>query len=165
MAENHGLVAATGPSGEIRSEEKRKEIARNRTLAIALIRGADPTRYGTLITELSNRYAMGVDNYPLNITAAYGLLVNYKTPVNAKGRGLTGNTAITALAPESSTMTFVQQGATAGQNGTVYNHITCFSCNQNGHYASDGPDTATGTTLMQHGYMLSQADDKGIDPD
>jgi hypothetical protein len=41
-----------------------KSIARDRTLAIALNPGADPTRYGTLITELSNQYAMGKRQLP-----------------------------------------------------------------------------------------------------
>jgi hypothetical protein len=44
------------------------------------MRGADPTRYGTLIADLSNQYAMGIDNYPVDITSAYSLLVNYRTP-------------------------------------------------------------------------------------
>lgn len=51
-------------------------MAQDQTLAIALMQGANATRYGTLITDLSNQYTMGIDNYPVDITAAYGLLVN-----------------------------------------------------------------------------------------
>lgn len=37
-----------------------KDAQGKRTLAITLIRSADPTRYGTLITKLSNQYVMGI---------------------------------------------------------------------------------------------------------
>jgi hypothetical protein len=108
VAENYFLVEDTGPGGRAHQVEERKAIARDRTLAIALIRGADPRRYGTLlITELANRYAMGTDDYPTDITSAYGLLVNYKTPVNAYG----GRAQRTYTAQELTTsMTFAQQG-------------------------------------------------------
>jgi hypothetical protein len=53
-----------------------ERIARDRTLAAALIRGAEPTRYGTLIANLANQYSKGKDEYPTNIMSAYSLLVN-----------------------------------------------------------------------------------------
>ena len=36
--------------------------------------------------DLVNQHAMGIDNYPHNLTAAYALLVNYKTPTNTSCR-------------------------------------------------------------------------------
>jgi hypothetical protein len=38
-------------------------MAYEKTLAIALITGSDPTKYGTLVAHLSNQYAMGRDEY------------------------------------------------------------------------------------------------------
>jgi hypothetical protein len=46
------------------------------TLAIALVAGADCTKYGTLIDKLSNQYASGRDEYPEDKTGAFNLLVN-----------------------------------------------------------------------------------------
>ncbi len=86
VAENHELVPAKANDGTLRSTDERKAIARDRTLAIALIRGADITRYGTLIAGLSNQYTAGKDNYPTDITSAYSFLVNYTTPVNNRPR-------------------------------------------------------------------------------
>ena len=83
----------------IRSIDKRKAIARDRTLAIALIRGADATRYGTLIVGLSNQYAMGKDDYPTDITSGYSLLVKYKTPENTRARNPTPSQLAGALRP------------------------------------------------------------------
>lgn len=82
VAESHTLVDEYDEDGLKLNTEERKAIARDRTLGVALIRGADPTRYGTLIVDLANQYAMGVDNYPADITSAYSLLVNYKTKQN-----------------------------------------------------------------------------------
>ena len=46
--------------GTICSIDEQKAIALDKTLAIALIRGADATRYGTLIVVgLSNQYEIG----------------------------------------------------------------------------------------------------------
>jgi len=168
VAENHELVPSTDEHGTVRSTEERKNIARDRTLAIALIRGADTTRYGTLIADLSNQYAMGKDDYPTDITSAYSLLVNYKTPMNARsGGGATGQHH--AGTPEASAMTFAQRGTVAGRNGVVHDGITCFNCQNIGHYSSDCPEEqgvgANGTTLVQYAYMMAQADETGIDPD
>jgi hypothetical protein len=54
VAESHTLVPEHDGSGAIMSEVRRKEIARDKTLAAALMRGADPTRYGALLADLSN---------------------------------------------------------------------------------------------------------------
>jgi hypothetical protein len=64
VAETHELVPSEMDDGTKLSVTERKAIARDRTLAIALIRGANPTRYGTLLADLSNQYAMGNDDYP-----------------------------------------------------------------------------------------------------
>jgi hypothetical protein len=70
VAEKHELVPEKDDDGNTRTADERKAIARDRTLAIAHIRGADPTRYGTLTADLSNQYASGKDEYPIDISAA-----------------------------------------------------------------------------------------------
>jgi hypothetical protein len=85
VSENFTLIPAKDKQGTQRTNDERKIIARDRTLAITLIWGADPTRYGTLIAKLSNQYAMGKDEYPADISSTYSLLVNYKTPTNTRG--------------------------------------------------------------------------------
>ena len=172
VAENHGLVSDDEADGTPRTEAQKRTIARDRTLAIALLRGADPSRYGTLVTELANQYAMGVDNYPDNLTAAYGLLVSYKTPANQRTNRLPGPSEDSQ--DLSSGMTFAQRAAgtgTPGRDGQLHAGITCYNCQACGHYASECPTvdsgttaTTTGTTLVQLAYMLAQAGKAGIDP-
>lgn len=171
VAENHELIPIKADDGTERSTDQRKALARDRTLAIALIRGSDRTRYGTLIDDLSNQYAMGKDDYPSDITSAYSLLVNYRTPTNARSRQTEApaSNQTAGRSPEASAMAFTQRGAVAGTNGVIHDGITCYNCQGMGHYAGDCPEdrggATTGTTLTQYAFMLAQAGEAGIDPD
>jgi hypothetical protein len=80
FVENYRLASEFGPDEAPRTEEERRNASKDETLAMALIRGADPTRYGTLLAKLLNQFAIGRNNYPIDLSSAYGLLVNYRTP-------------------------------------------------------------------------------------
>ena len=43
-----------------------------------MIRGADPTKYGTLIADLSNQFVKGKDEYPKDMASAESLLEVYE---------------------------------------------------------------------------------------
>ena len=167
-----------------RSVEDRQKLAYQRTLASALINGADPSRYGTLVTDLRNQYAKGKDEYPKDIVAAQNLLVIYKTPANALTPRNGGNPRNpVAASPEASALTFAQRGGAAtvtrpttpivagppvpGSDGRTLADIDCFTCRRYGHHAGECPATpaVSGTTLAQFAYMLAQAGgDPSIDP-
>lgn len=169
VAESHELIAEMADDGTARTVEERMRMARDRTLGAAVIRGMDHTRYGTLGAELANQYTMGKDDYPEDMTSAYSMLVNYRTPAN-RPRGNTAPAQITtAVPPESSAMTFAQRGSTGGVDGVTHTGITCYNCQATGHYASQCPQhagtpTSTGTTLFQYGVMMAQSNAGGIDP-
>ncbi len=122
-------------------------MARERAIATALIRNADPSRYGTLITDLANQYAMQKDNNPKDITSAESLLVvMYKTPTKATAvrNGNQHRQQQQSAAPTND----VLSGMTLAQRTAIA--------------------VATGTTLTQHAYVLAQAardSDHGVDPD
>ena len=146
VSESYELIPEYA-EGIRRSIAVRKYMARDKTLAIAFIRGADKTRYGTLIDELANQYAMGKDEYPTDLNAAYSALVSYKSPANTRAAPASTPRATAApatatpavAAPEARALTFSQQGATAGTNGLVHENVTCFACNTVGHYSADCP--------------------------
>jgi Zinc knuckle len=147
VAEDYELIAYTDDAGNTRSVDERKEMSRERTLATAFIQGADPTRYGALITGLSNDYAMGTDKYPTTVTAAFSMLEYYKVPINQKERPA-GNATQKTISPESSAVTFAQKTAakvTPGSDGVTHEGITCYSCQSTGHYASVCPETNAAT--------------------
>jgi hypothetical protein len=173
VAVNHKLIPETGSDGSVRDEQSRKAMAREQTLAMALIRNSDRSKYGTLITDLANQYAMGRNEYPANMAAAKSLLFMYKTPTNAPANNRSGNTrSQPAVNPEASAMTFAQRGElVTGTNGLTHDDIQCWNCQQHGHYAGDCP-TSVATprmTLTQYALMLAQSAhakcNHGIDPD
>ncbi len=86
VAVNFKLIGETEDDGTVRSDKTRQEMARERTIATCLIRNADPSRYGTLITNLANQYAGQKDSYPEDIISAKSLLVMYRTPANTVGQ-------------------------------------------------------------------------------
>jgi hypothetical protein len=61
-------------------EAARKKIARDRTVAMAFLKGADSRRYSSLWMDLANEQNQGHDQYLKDLTAAYSVLVNYLGP-------------------------------------------------------------------------------------
>jgi hypothetical protein len=52
--------------------------AEERFLETSFLLNSDRSRYGRLIEEIENTYIQGQNRYPLTVTAAYNLLVNWK---------------------------------------------------------------------------------------
>ena len=61
---NPKLAPEKRANGTTYTDEERKKIGRDRTLAAAFIRGTDPTRYGALVADLANQYNKGKDEIP-----------------------------------------------------------------------------------------------------
>ena len=156
---NYKLVPWMADDGAPRSIEERTAIARERSMAATLVRGADTTRFGTLICHLANQFANGMDEYPQDFASAHSLLESYSSPTNARQRVATVSATPTTPAPAASTSaaTFSQQGSVAGANGVLHEGITCFRCDSLGHYADECPRhpsrSTTGTTLTQFAYV------------
>jgi hypothetical protein len=181
VAEKIDSVSMFDATGGERTVAQREEIATEETLAMLMIRGADPTKYGTLIADLSNQFVKGKDEYPKDMASAESLLELYESPVNQTAttahRQPARSTATTArtTGSEGNALTFAQQGVSyaervaasvAGTDGVVHPGITCRGgCQGYGHYAGECPGaTASGTTLTQYAFMLAQSNDSGIDP-
>jgi hypothetical protein len=73
---------------------------------------------------------------------------------------------VTQQLPEATAMTFAQKAALQpGTNGFTHEGVTCYNCQGSGHYAVDCPKgTSTGTTLVQHNFVLAQTKVSGLDP-
>lgn len=195
VGENYELIEEKDKNGIKRSVADRQKISRDRTLAAIFTRNLDPTRYGTLIAELANNYARGRDEYPTDLEAAHSMVVNYRTPANARERQATQTqshsvtpppvqqgVSTTMKTPEGSAMTFAQRAAAPkvpGTDGITHNTITCFLCQSVGHSSTDCPGHGAteksqptagnpgvgGKTLMQVAYMLAQANQTDRDID
>jgi len=101
--------------------DKCKKAARNRTLALAFLKGADRRLYGNLWVELENQFTRQHDQYPIDITAAYNMLLNYKS--TAPVQGTDEGEALGGLS-------FVQRGGVTvpGSDGITHARITCYAC-------------------------------------
>ena len=178
IAGNPNLIPANDESGNPLSAADRLQRAYEKSLAIALITGADPVRYGAMITRLSNRYAQGFDEYPNTPTIAFNLMVTYEKEQDARHQDSSTHTTTTGSAstaastnPSGSGITFAQSSTVTGNNGVTHDDVECFRCHSYGHYASYCPSTNTNsstaappnTTLTQHAYMMAQHDPNEID--
>ena len=120
----------------------RTKRARNLKLAMDFLNGADRRRFGTLWADLENQFGRNNNQYPVDLTEAYSMLVNYKPPFPTRSKeqhGRTPNTAEkTPEAPPDSGTTLANVGALTeepGSNGVLHRGITCFKCNHKGHYS------------------------------
>ena len=87
IGEDPGLLDATAAvSSNTEDTTERLKIARDRTLALAFLKQADRRRFGTLWADIENQFSRGNDQYPINLTAAYSLLVNFKPPKREEPR-------------------------------------------------------------------------------
>jgi hypothetical protein len=101
-----------------RREFERKKIARNCTIAIDFLKGADSRRYSTLWSDLANQKTRGNDQYPGDSTAANSMLVNYFAPHNNRSNqsnvmteGSMPTATVTVTPGDIGAHTFTQTGA------------------------------------------------------
>jgi len=148
IGEDPGLLDATAAvSSDTDDATKRLKIARDCTLALAFLKRADCRRFGTLRADLENEFSRRNDQYPINLTAAFSLLVNFKPPKREEPRRNTRSQE--AAVEEEDGMTFVQSGAVIpGADGVTHTGVTCFRCEYKGHYADKCPNGLNATLLQ-----------------
>jgi len=148
IGEDPGLLDATAAvSSDTDNTAQRLKIARDRTLALAFLKRADRRRFGALWANLENHFSRGNDQYPIDLTAAYSLLVIFKPPKQEEPRRNTRSQE--AAFEEEDGMTFVQSGEViAGADGVTHTGVTCFRCGHKGHYADKCPNRHHATLLQ-----------------
>jgi hypothetical protein len=117
--------------------------AEERYLAIAILIGADRSRFGTLLKDLQNDYLQKRDNYPKTMTESYNLLTNWSRDArqptsyhNAYSDGMAfahdGDGDEITPAKEN------QDGTTLAHDGKPRDKSTvrCNRCQTMGHYSS-----------------------------
>ena len=112
--------------------EEIKNTVRNYTLGAALILGADPDHYSSMIRGLKNASLAGRDEWPKNVTEAYNYLSKWESD-NVTGRGTRDyeGTAFTSQGREGA-----KDPRERGEVQPWYEKMTCHKCLQVGHIAS-----------------------------
>ena len=125
-----------------KDDAAKQKSARDKAVALAFLRQADRKRFGALWADLENQFSRGNDQYPPDLTAAYSMLVNYKTAPQEQRRPLANTPTTNPSGPklEETGLTFAQAGTpVAGSDGATYKNVTCFRCDAIGHYADRCP--------------------------
>jgi hypothetical protein len=156
--EHYGGVIGNFPalfdliSVNITDKQERVKAARNQLIGMMFIDRADRRRYGTLSADLENQFAPGNDQYPRDLTEAYGMLVNYKSPFQAKNMNTDQDKPVQSINKSSSDSVSEMTGTTflgaanavPGKDGILHATTTCFACNGKGHFSGQCPsNTAT----------------------
>jgi hypothetical protein len=172
---NASLASKTHPTTDKpRTADQRTAAAKQETLAMALLRGADPARYGSLLLELANNFAAGRDNYPKDVITAYAILVEYKTPVNStprqkdppNPRGQAGSITPTGTTNATTQPPSQPPQAAPPAAPPVPAGVTFTQTNPPSQTtaATPPPSSSTGTTLAHWAAIMAQHSHTGIDP-
>ena len=154
------VATATLSKGNIFGHDKLSQYERDRGivsgtdaavkdgyLAVAFLENADSHRFSGLWTQLKNSMLLGHNDYPINLTATYDLLCNYKpigatrrhdnSPVNVTfAQTTTGTAAATAATTTAGSPAAAGGPApTPGNNGVLSASTFCYNCRLNGHIA------------------------------
>jgi hypothetical protein len=146
--------------------EKRKAQVKEMYWATLFILHADPVRYRGLITDLQNDFLTEIDKYPKTMTAALSRLTNWKSQfVNVRANNNTSNGVSFTNVGDSQTDGEATKApvARAPRVPRSKAHITCFGCQEKGHYSSECPKMKTVTTAGAAGVAGTANTQSGVE--
>jgi hypothetical protein len=136
-----GLQSSTTSATELAEIEK---TVRDYTLGAALLLGADPDRYSSMIRGLKNASLAGRDEWPKDVTEAYNYLSKWECDgANGHGSRDYEGTAFTNQGREGN------EPRDKGEPQAWHAKMTCRNCNKLGHIAAFCPNGKVSTTNVQ----------------
>ena len=144
-----------------------QDEAKDMSMAVAFVLGADRGRFGKLIEDLENSYTQGTDKYPKTLTDAYKLLANWKqdirpscTPVNNHNNNTGSELAFANVDEDGKDDETGTALATVDTRGRHFPGVKCYNCNMFGHYAGNCPNASAPRDEAQLFMAGIEADDE-----
>ena len=148
------------------------EDEREKFLAMLFLCRCDLKRYSGVMERLQQQMNLGIDQYPVTIALTFDLLVRESgsiVPSNSNYRSNDGYSRKRAM----SKFMFLQvkhgckviknkDDLVASVNGSYHADITCYNCNNKGHYSNECPyeyaNKQNGVNLLMRAITLTQND-------
>jgi hypothetical protein len=125
-------------------------------LAMLFMCNADPTRYRSMLKKLKDDSHLGVDSFPKTWRSAYHAINNHSTDYRGRRDRIGNNNFVD--------VSFAQSKVVAGTDGKFFKDVTCYKCQNKGHFANFCPgvdndennNSSTGVGCAQFEIGLSQ---------
>ena len=148
------------------------KTSRDRALAMMFLFKADRARYGELWLNLQNRFSLGYNEYPKNLSEAYTVVSNFKREKsdrkkkskknnNDRERGTEASSTqegATDSTEDDVEVNFLQQQLVPGTDGVTHPNRTCFNCHLPGHFAHQCPTRTTARRSSSNNVPISRKD-------
>ena len=126
----HQVEYKDGLATEDEKKEQKKEV-QSKWMALLLLRGSDPNKYGSLVKGISSQFSLGNNQYPKTISAATDVLSNHKIDPkfyeNQKKSRERSKKDRAANKEDGEAASFAQQKRDQ----------TCYCCGKKGHIAPE----------------------------
>ncbi len=127
-----------------------RSSAREKMIAMVFLKRACKYRYGPLVQELRNRYAMTFNEYPTTLCDCYDMLLEYKLPSYEREKqpkketGKDAQTDVTFAQVDKNGLDFVK-----GSDGMTRHKMDCRQCGRFGHMERHCPFSAAEIEKMK----------------
>ena len=149
-----------------------------RRKAVCFLRRSNMALYAPLMRELRDQYLHGSDIYPHSLDQAFSLLQNHSSGKRRidKAKPKPTGEVVGGMQHAQQSQKSIDNRANEsrahivpGQDGKINNRITCWSCKNKGHYASNCPENnqqiVSGQVNFLDGATITQLEDGYSDED
>ena len=129
--------------------EKREIEYRNKTLAVMFLKKVNQRQYGELVNSLHNQHTRVASQYPEDLASAYTMVHQFKPEKTVnQSRNASELGASSQLQPRYAgtphddivgAQCLQDREPVAGTDGQIHPGITCYNCDEPGHYSGDCP--------------------------
>ena len=149
--------------------QQEKNDEREKFLAMMFLSRSDQRRYDSVADRLQQQMNLGIDQYPTTIATTFDLLVRESGTFKPQQYNRNGGT-YKRQAFNKFMFLQVKQGCkivkdndelVASVNGTFHKSITCYNCQNKGHYSNECPYVEAkrgGVNLLMRAVALTQND-------